>query len=119
MSGNGSCASMSLRRGNLYFDAALHERYFRKLETVILLRDAEDLLIMPVAHAAAGGYLIKLRNSAGDRVIDAADFFRRNSADNAASPAAAMDDTLETRFEPRWSSRRAALIAEGFFANCK
>jgi hypothetical protein len=73
-------ACVTLRRGALYLPAAVCERYFAGLSTVILLRDDIDLLIMPVRHAAAGGYLLKIRNARGDRVVDAPDFFRAYAA---------------------------------------
>ena len=43
---------------------------------------SDDLLILPVRHAAAGGYLLKLRNGAGDRVVNAPDFFREHGLDD-------------------------------------
>jgi len=98
---------MRLRRGSLYFTAALHGRYFGGVETVILLREDADLLIMRVAHAAAGGYLIKLRNRAGDRVIHGADFFRNHG----------LGDEQEFSFTPRWCQTRSALVADGLFHN--
>lgn len=73
-------ASVTLKRGALYIDQALYQRYFAGLSTVILLRREDDLLILPVRHAAAGGYLLKIRNAAGDRIVDAADFFREHDA---------------------------------------
>ena len=56
--------------------ASVMLRHFAGLEGVILLRRDNDILILPVRNNAAGGYLLKLRNSAGDRVVNAADFFR-------------------------------------------
>ena len=65
-----------LERGALQVPHEICGRYFAGLETVILLRRDVGLLILPVMHAAAGGYLLKMRNTNGDRVIHAADFFR-------------------------------------------
>ncbi len=59
----------------------VYDRYFTGLETVILLRRGQDLCILPVKHAAAGGYLLKLRNKVGDRVVHAPDFFREHGID--------------------------------------
>ncbi len=69
-------ASVTVRRGSVYLTREVYDRYLGGLETCILLRRDDDLLILPVRNAAAGGYLMKLRNSAGDRVVNAADFFR-------------------------------------------
>ncbi len=74
--------SVSLRGGSLYLPREVYDRYFPDLEAVILLRRDNDLLVMPVRHTAGGGYLLKLRNSAGDRVVDAREFFRENGFDD-------------------------------------
>jgi hypothetical protein len=56
---------------------------------------------MPVRLAGAGGYLIKFRNVAGDRVINATDFFRTNG----------IEDSTEIEFAATWREGRAALVA--------
>jgi hypothetical protein len=68
--------TLTVKRGSLYISRAVYDRYFAGVEAVILLARGEDLLVLPVRHAAAGGYLLKLRNSAGDRVVKAGDFFQ-------------------------------------------
>jgi hydrogenase maturation protease len=97
---------IEIRRGTLHLAAAVYERFFAGLATVVLLREGADLLILPVRDAAAGGYLVKQRNRAGDRVVDAADFFRANG----------IEDTVERAGPVSWSSERAALVAAGLFA---
>ncbi len=97
--------SSQLRGGNLYLSAETHQRLLRGKQTVILLRDGADLQILPVAHAAAGGYLIKLRNRAGDRVIDAAEFFRGQG----------REDDTETQLTLTWCDARGAAVSKGFF----
>ena len=98
-------AAVSLKRGGLYLSREVYERYFAGLETVILLRLDRDLCILPVRHAAAGGYLLKLRNSAGDRVVHAPDFFRKcGVGENVARELAVV-----------WSSERGALVAADTF----
>jgi hypothetical protein len=72
---------------------------------VILLRRDDDLLILPVRHAASGGYLLKLRNGAGDRVVSAPDFFREQGIED--------DDELE--LSVAWSAEKAALCSDGAF----
>ncbi len=69
-------------QGRLYVDRAVHADYFAGSETVILLRRDADLLVLPVRQAASGGYIMKIRNAAGDRVIDGADFFRDQRMDD-------------------------------------
>ncbi|MEZ5829684.1 MAG: hypothetical protein R3D05_00720 [Dongiaceae bacterium] len=100
-------ATVTLRRGALYLAAEVYERYFAGLASVILLRDKNDLLIMPVRNAAAGGYLLKIRNARGDRVIDAPDFFR----------AHAIDRPEEVTLPALWRADRAALAIAGLPAS--
>ena len=61
---------------------------------------------MPVRHAAGGGYLLKVRNSAGDRVVNAMDFFRMQG----------LDDNDEATLPVSWSTEHAALKAARVFA---
>jgi hypothetical protein len=67
---------ITIARGALYLTAMLYERWFSGIDAVILMRLEDDLIILPVHHAAAGGYILKRRNANGDRVVVAADFFR-------------------------------------------
>jgi hypothetical protein len=97
---------LSMRRGSLYLGRHTYERYFASLEGIVLLREHEDLTVMPVRLAGAGGYLVKVRNAAGDRVVDAADFFRTEGV---------LDDaTFEVDSE--WDDARGALVAARVFA---
>ena len=73
-----------LRQRRLYFPRAVYKTYFAGGGTVILLRKEQDLLVLPVRHAASGGYMLKIRNQAGDRVVDAGDFFRDQGLDDYA-----------------------------------
>jgi hypothetical protein len=98
-------AQITLRRGSLYLTAALCRRYFDGLESVILMRRNADLAILPVRHTAAGGYLLKLRNSAGDRVVNAMDFFTSNGIDEAG----------ELTLPVLWNREIAGLIAKNLF----
>ncbi len=97
---------VQLKRGGLYLSSALCARFFPDLETVILLRRDRDLLILPVRHAAAGGYLLKLRNSAGDRVVFAPDFFREHG----------FEDYVACDFAADWDAELATLIARNAFS---
>ena len=98
-------AFVVVKRGSVYLSREICESYFQNLETVILLRRDNDLLIMPVSHVAAGGYLLKLRNGAGDRVVNAADFFRLNG----------VDDAVELHLLAFWCAERAGLVVEQAF----
>lgn len=98
-------ATITLKSGALYMTCDIYDRYFAGLETVILLRRDNDLCILPVRHAAAGGYLLKLRNKAGDRVVHAPDFFREYGVDEATI----------LNLSVVWSSERGALVAADTF----
>jgi len=98
-------AVLRLSRGSLYLTADICERYFRGLESVILIRREDDLLVMPVVNAAAGGYLLKRRNAAGDRVVSAPDFFREHG----------VGDDVDRDLPSAWVAGSAALTASGAF----
>ena len=98
-------ASVVVRRGSIYLTRELCERYFGNLETVVLLRRNKDLLIMPVRHVAADGYLLKLRNGAGDRIVNAADFFRLNG----------IGDAQERHLQAFWCTEHAGLLVAHTF----
>lgn len=97
---------VQVRRGGLYLSSEVVERYFAGLESVILLRRDADLIVLPVRHAAAGGYLLKRRNGAGDRVVYAPDFFREHG----------LDDDADCVLPVGWDAAKAALVAKGAFA---
>ena len=69
-------ASIRFSQGRLYIDRAAYDRYLAGTSTVILLCSEKDLLVLPVSEASSGGYILKIRNAAGDRVVNGADFFR-------------------------------------------
>lgn len=96
---------IGIRRGSLHFTQNVYERFFNGLDNVILLRDGRDLLVLPVRNQAAGGYVIKLRTAAGDRAVQAADFFRDHG----------IDDDVELSLPAAWSDERAGLIIGAAF----
>jgi hypothetical protein len=69
------------------------------------LRQEADLLVLPVRHAASGGYIMKIRNAAGDRVINGADFFRDQG----------LDDQAEWAGDFAWCERSGGLRLYEFF----
>ena len=97
---------MRLRAGRLYLDAATTEAFLPQREAVTLFRRDDDLLIIPL-QSAAGGYLLKKRTAAGDRVVDAEDFFREHG----------LDDARERPLDVVWSAQAAALVASGAFSD--
>lgn len=96
---------ITLRRGALYFSRETYERYFGGLGSLVLLRDGAGLIVLPVRQPGAGGYVIKQRNGAGDRVVAAQDFFRENG----------IDDSVELSLPVRWSETCAGLVSPQVF----
>ena len=96
---------VTLRRGSLYLSAQTCQRYFAGLDAVILLRRDDHLYIMPVRNTAGGGYLLKLKNSSGDRIINAMDFFREHD----------LDDFAEKKISATWDQGMVALKVSGLF----
>lgn len=94
-----------LKRGSLYLSGETYDKYFAGLDAVILLGRDGHLYIMPVRNTSGGGYLLKLRNSAGDRIINAPDFFREHG----------LDDFQEREIDVLWDQNMAALKAEALF----
>lgn len=98
-------AFLAIRRGALHFTRGTYERFFSSLDAVVLLRNGNDLVVLPVHHRAAGGYVIKIRTGAGDRAVAAADFFRDNG----------IEDSVEMTLPAIWDDDRAALVARNAF----
>lgn len=99
-----SCTIM-IKDGAVYLSSDVYTRFFDRLDSVILLRRGDDLCVLPVRQTAAGGYLLKVRNRAGDRVIHAPDFFRQNG----------FPEHSRTEFAAEWSSTHGALIVTRAF----
>ncbi len=100
-----TATEVELKNGALYLTRGIYDRYFAGIEAVILLRRDCDLCILPVCHAAAGGYMLKVRNKAGDRVAHAPDFFREHR----------VDDSITMALPVVWSTEQGALIAAEAF----
>lgn len=96
---------IKVKRGSLYLSKEDYDRYFAGLEAVILLGRDGGLLVLPVRHAASGGYLLKLRNGAGDRVVNAPDFFREHG----------VADDCDLNLKAVWDSNQAGLFAKNAF----
>ena len=80
----------------------MYATYFKGLESIILLRQDEKLLLLPVRHVAAGGLLLKVRNPYGDRVVHAQEFLRDHG----------VDECQEWTLPVQWDSRSAGLVAD-------
>jgi len=96
---------VTLHRGSLFLSAQICQCYFAGLDAVILLKRDDHLYIMPVRNTAGGGYLLKLKNSSGDRIINAMDFFREHD----------LDDFAVKKIDVAWNQDMAALKATDFF----
>jgi hydrogenase maturation protease len=105
-SGDRPGAVVRLHRGGLYLSRQDCARYFGGIDAVILLRRDGDLLVLPVRHAAAGGYLLKVRSGEGDRVVQAPEFFRQNGI--------ADEDDIE--LVAQWDPDQAGLVAKRVFS---
>ncbi|MAU52209.1 MAG: hypothetical protein CMN17_07485 [Roseovarius sp.] len=92
---------ISLRDGAVYLPAAAVETYFRGIHSVIVLIRDDQLMILPVRQATAGGCLLKIRNAAGDRVVQARDVFQDMG----------LLDLEADNLPARWDSGAGALCA--------
>jgi hypothetical protein len=90
------------RDGNLFIDRDLYDRYFARIETVILMKAADAILILPVHNQAAGGNLLKIRNTRGDRCVSTISFLRQNG----------FEDCFSQQCKARWDETASALVAE-------
>ena len=100
------CTSIALRRGSIYLSAETYQKYFAGLDAVVLLERDTHLYIMPVRNTSGGGYLLKLKDSEGSRIINAMDFFRDRGKDS-------FDKVTVDVF---WDQDMSALKATGFFS---
>jgi len=93
-------AAVSIARGNIYLPADACATYFAGLSAVALLVRGGELLVLPVKQMAAGGALLKIRNSMGDRVVSASDLFAMHG----------LEDWTAENIPAHWSSEHAALV---------
>lgn len=95
-----------IHRDHLYIDAATYDRNLADAPAVALLRDQDDLLILPVTGAGFGGFYIKQVNARGDRAIHAADFFRLHG----------IGERDEHHVLAAWTKPIAGFTVRAFFA---
>ncbi|RWE29557.1 hypothetical protein [Mesorhizobium sp.] len=104
---NDPTLTVRVSRGGLHLSGEGYEQHFSGISGIVLMRREADLLILPVLLAQAGGYLIKRKNLAGDRVAHAPDFFRANG----------IADDEEPELQVVWDRSEAGFIGQGEFAN--
>jgi hypothetical protein len=98
---SGVAHTVSVLRGNIYLSHETCETYFPDVQCVALVQRDDAVAIMPLIRESGGGLLLKVRNSLGDRVIHAQEFFRDKGL---------LEDFEERRLPVRWSSELAALM---------
>lgn len=89
---------MLLKNGNLYLDSELYETYFSTINSVVLIKKGDTFLLMPVQQAG-GGLLFKIKNTKGDRIVHAIEFFQQNG----------IEAEEEKVLDVEWSAELAAL----------
>ena len=93
---------ISVRDGAIYLPADVVDTYFRGIDAVIVLLQECELRIMPVFQATSGGYLLKRRNAAGDRVVQARDVFLDKG----------LQDSSVRNLRVQWKADKGALCAD-------
>lgn len=96
------CVCVRIRGGSLYLEANVYAAYFAGLESLVLLRQEDKMLMLPVRHAAAGGLLLKIRTRQGDRVVHAREFLSEGG----------LDEQQEWTLPAHWDSQCQALVAQ-------
>ena len=95
---------ISLRDARLYLPAEICRAFFAGVGGVVLVRDGDDLCILPVRQAAGGGFLLKQRNAAGDCVVEALEFLRREG----------LEELRRSSSRAEWDDRNGALRLPDF-----
>ncbi|MFH1516952.1 MAG: hypothetical protein ABIH17_03635 [Pseudomonadota bacterium] len=95
-------STIAIRDGAIYLPCDVVDKYFCGIDAVIILIQKEELMVMPVYQATAGGCLLKVRNAAGDRVVQARDVFQDQDLLDFAT------DDLSVA----WQADKGALCAE-------
>jgi hypothetical protein len=92
---------VQIQGGSLHIGADVCSRYFAGVESVVLQHDNQQLLILPVRDGA-GGFLLKVRNAHGDRVVHAPVFLQEHGL---------HEDKVKV-LSVEWDHDRAALVAQ-------
>jgi hypothetical protein len=107
--GSETALLVRITRDHLYIEATSYERHLAPVGSVALLRENDDLLILPVLGRAAGGFYVKQINARGDRAVHAADFLRLNG----------IDETIEFSVAAAWNEGIAGYAIRDFFAHAR
>lgn len=94
-------AYISIKEGAIYLPHQIVETYFSGIDAVIVLLQEGELMVIPVHQATSGGGLLKIRNAAGDRVVQARDVFQDQD----------LLDYTNDSLPVKWSSEKSALCA--------
>jgi len=97
----GTSTDLRLSNGSLYLSVEYYDRYFKGLGSVALVNRDKQLLIMPIHNEAGGGFLMKIRNARGDRVIHAQEFLAFHGLED-------MDQAVYGQ----WDSELSALVLD-------
>lgn len=74
---------VQLRQGRLYIARAVHDGTLQRCAAVALVARDGVWWLLPLL-GGAGGLQVKLRNAAGDRVVEAQEFFRAQGLEDDA-----------------------------------
>jgi len=93
--------------GRIALTREVYSRYLGRIEAVALTEIDGVPHILPLRGAAAGGRLVKQRNLAGDRVIEAGDFLTKYGLGEFSA---------EREASVQWSATAGALRIDGLEA---
>ncbi len=96
--------SVRIARGNVYLDSELCAEFLGSAVSVAALNTDGRALLLPLRGSSAGGLLLKVLNSHGDRVVHAPEFLRSLGMEY---------DSPERTVPVRWCAESAALLLEG------
>ena len=97
----GLALEVRIRAGRILLPSELYKRTFGEREGAVVVAREGRLCLYPVEQVA-GGLLVKQRNAAGDRVVDACEVLRGHG----------WDDLGELSCPARWDIGRGALVLE-------
>jgi hypothetical protein len=99
--------TVRIARDHLYIESASYDRHFALVASVALLRECDNLLVLPILGRESGGFYVKQVNARGDRAIHAADFLRLHG----------IDETIELSVTATWDPRLAGFSIRDLFAH--
>ncbi len=88
--------------GNIYLDADLCAGYLPGIQSVAIIEDDSKIYLVPLASGGSGGYLLKVLNARGDRVVHCEEFLERFGIARDA----------KSSWTVHWDAGRYALVFE-------